>query len=59
MNKAHRGIKPPLGITPNYIWIEKRIQEIEQGIIRFVMADYEIPEDWKTELKELKERMEG
>ena len=44
--------KPPLGITPRFVSEEKRIQEIQSGINRFINAKYPIPIEWVEELNE-------
>lgn len=39
----------PIGIMPEYIWIEHRIQDISNAIIRFAEADLDIPKEWYEE----------
>jgi len=46
--------KPPIGIIPKFIWIEQRIDELKQAIVRYLDADRLDPvEEWLTEIKEL------
>jgi hypothetical protein len=45
--------RPPIGITPHFIWIEQRIEEIKQGINRRIEAKVIIPPQWYTELAQL------
>ena len=46
-------VKPPLGIVPEVIWYEQRIQEIEEAIERFTQVGKDIPIEWTLELLEL------
>jgi hypothetical protein len=53
-NKCETDIKkPPIGITPHFIWIEQRIDEIKQAINRRIEAKVIIPPQWYTELAQL------
>lgn len=45
--------KPPLGITPHFIWIEQRIDEIKEAINRRIEAKENIPHEWYIELAQL------
>lgn len=45
--------KPPLGLTPQIIWYEQRIKDIEEAIDRYKKANKEIPLEWTDELLEL------
>lgn len=45
--------RPPLGITPNIILNQKRINEITEAINRYVSASKEIPSEWMAELSSL------
>jgi hypothetical protein len=45
--------KPPLGITPHFIWIEQRIEEIKEAINRRIEAKENIPHEWYIELAQL------
>ena len=39
----------PLGLRPNAIWKDLRLQEIKQAMARFAAVDVEIPSDWVDE----------
>lgn len=43
-------IKPPVGVIPKQIWIEKRIEELQRAIKEYAEAGLKINEDWVTEL---------
>lgn len=45
--------KPPFGITPRFIWIEQRVDEIIKAIDRYRESKQEIPKEWYFELAEL------
>ncbi len=45
--------KPPLGITPRYIVLEKRKNEILAGIGRYREARKKVPVYWILELNDL------
>jgi hypothetical protein len=45
--------KPPLVITPHFIWIEQRIDEIIKAMDRYREAKKEIPKEWYMELSHL------
>ena len=45
--------KPPIGIMPRYIWIEKRIEDIKTAMKRFSEAEEDIFEEWYVELGQL------
>ena len=46
-------IKPPIGLTPRFIWNLDRIQKITEAIQRYVNAKKDIPYKWIVELAEL------
>lgn len=46
-------IKPPLGLTPKYIWHTQRVRAITEAINRYMCADKEIPNEWVEEYNEL------
>lgn len=50
-------IKPPLGLTPKYIWEEKRLQEISEAIGRYAAISAQIPQEWLEEYNELAEKI--
>ena len=47
--------KPPLGMVPYNIWIDKRIEDLLEGISRYVAEDRydELVEDWCYEVAQL------
>jgi len=53
MSKA---IKPPLGLIPKYIWMEKRYIEVCQAIARYYNAGAKIPIEWIKEHNEIVEQ---
>ena len=46
-------VKPPLGIMPHDIWIEKRIQDLLEAMRRYSEANMVIPIEWIDELDQL------
>jgi hypothetical protein len=50
----------PIGIMPEFIWVEHRVQELSQAILRYLNANLEVPNEWYEErnkhIKWLKER---
>lgn len=54
MAKFELGIeetKPPIGIIPQEIWIEKRVVDLSETIHRYIMAGYPIPSEWVIEFQ--------
>ena len=51
--------KPPLGLMPEFIWIEKRIYEIDAAIKRYSAAKKAIPINWIAEYGKLKSELAG
>lgn len=45
--------KPPLGIEPNYIWVERRKMDLKEAIKRYADAEMEIPSEWLEEYARL------
>ena len=45
--------KPPLGLTPRYIWNTKRMADILDAMKRYSDAQKSIPACWVLELREL------
>lgn len=41
--------KPPLGITPKYIWDKQRINDLRDAINRYCLNGYEVPFEWIDE----------
>jgi len=52
-NKSRTNIAPPVGITPKFIIQERRRNEIQQGVRRYLEADKELPLEWIEEYNEL------
>jgi len=42
--------KPPLGIIPNDIWVDKRRDDINKAISRYKEANIDVPAAWTAEL---------
>ncbi|MDO4802745.1 MAG: hypothetical protein Q4A15_11325 [Prevotellaceae bacterium] len=52
--------KPPLGLMPHYIWVDKRIAEILAAFERYSNAGKAVPVEWIEELRKLiDERLGG
>jgi hypothetical protein len=53
-------VKPPLGIRPKHIVRLHRLEEIEEGIVRYMEHKKQIPVEWIDErndiVRELNER---
>lgn len=45
--------KPPLGLKPRWLAAQHRAVEIQAAIGRYEKAQLDVPEEWRTELKEL------
>lgn len=45
--------KPPLGLTPKFIWKEARERDIFESMIRYTSEGKPIPDHWIHELSEL------
>jgi transposase len=45
--------KPPLGLRPNFIWMEERLTEILEATNRYVEAKKDIPFEWIKEYIEI------
>lgn len=58
MKTATKYERPPRGITPRFIHDEKRLQEINDAVIRYRMAKMPIPEAWVEEKNEIMKRLE-
>ena len=43
----------PIGIMSKEIWEKKRIQDLNDAIIRYMKADVEVPHEWVKEYNEL------
>lgn len=50
--------RPPLGLTPQFIWLEQRLQDIEEAIERRLEVRGFIPAEWITEYNELLSEVE-
>jgi hypothetical protein len=49
--------KAPLGLMPEWLWIEKRIESIEEAMNRYDDKGKPIPGEWMNELDSLKCRL--
>lgn len=45
--------RPPLGLTPRFIYEERRMKEILGAIQRYSEREMVIPDEWVAELSEL------
>lgn len=54
-NTDNKGIKPPLGIKPEWLWKEERLYELNSAVIRYVSENMPIPPEWIEEIKSLRE----
>lgn len=45
--------KPPLGLTPKFVWDTMRINDILNAMERYSYANKPIPVEWINELKSL------
>lgn len=50
-------VKPPLGLTPRYIVDEHRLKSIDDAMLRYAIAQKEIPQEWHDERDELVTRL--
>ena len=41
--------KPPLGVTPENIWIEQRISELSRAVTEYMATGMSVNPDWITE----------
>lgn len=51
------GQRPPLGIMPEYIWKEKRLEQLEKVINDRFCTEFAIPLEWVTERNKLVEEV--
>jgi hypothetical protein len=51
--------QPPLGITPQWYWVEKRVKNLKNVIHRFKEAGTPIPQSWHQELKDHKQYLDS
>ncbi len=45
--------KPPLGIMPRQIWMQKRFDDLIGTVDRFRQANTAVPREWYKEIGEL------
>lgn len=48
---------PPLGAPPKFVRDGQRITELKEAIIRFLQANWPIPEEFATEYNQLTEAL--
>jgi hypothetical protein len=46
--------RPPLGVTPRWAWLEERMVELFQAIMRYRKAGLPVNPDWIREFQEIK-----
>ena len=44
-------LKFPIGVMPEYIWIEMRVRDLKDAIHRYLNADKIVPGEWYDEIK--------
>ena len=49
--------RPPLGIMPEYIWKEKRLEQLEKVINDRFNTKFDIPLEWVMERNKLAEEV--
>ena len=42
--------KPPIGLFPYRLWVERRAQQISAAIERYTSAGHSVPPEWLHEL---------
>lgn len=47
--KAKKEEKPPIGLTPRFVWLKMRKIDIEDAVRRYVKANREVPIEWIKE----------
>jgi hypothetical protein len=45
--------RPPLGIEPHDIWIQRRIEDLLKAMNRYVQSNMQIPVEWVEEYNKL------
>lgn len=45
--------KPPIGLTPKWVWKKERLKEVRDAIARYYDAGLVIPVEWIIEYNEL------
>lgn len=45
--------RPPIGVTPKFLWEEARIHELFEAMMRYRQAGKQFPEEWIEEFNEL------
>lgn len=45
--------KPPLGVIPRWLWLERRYNDIHAAILRYEAAGFDIPANWREERRGL------
>jgi hypothetical protein len=49
LSNNSKKFKPPLGLYPQKLFLEDRLNDINAAIIRYIEADYLIPKEWIDE----------
>jgi hypothetical protein len=62
-NPAHvygcRVNMPPLGIKPKVLWVEERLKDLDNAIVRYVGMNYDVPQEWIRERVEHVQYLNG
>jgi hypothetical protein len=56
--EAEKKVKPPLGVTPKYLWLEERLKVVDDAILRYKEAGEPVPCEWISESNEIKEKLQ-
>lgn len=51
--KKQASKKPPTGLTPQWVWNNKRLQDIKDAIHRYMEAEKEIDPEWIEEYNQI------
>lgn len=49
--------KPPLGLMPEIIWLEQRIDEVHKAILRYTNINKRVPQEWIEERYRLRDKI--
>ena len=53
-------VRPPIGLSPEYVWRWSRVVEISRAIVRYEDASKTVPREWVDEMRvRLMELAEG
>jgi hypothetical protein len=58
LSNNRKKIHPPLGLYPQKLFFEDRLNDINAAIIRYIDADYLIPKEWIDEREWIIKKLE-